>query len=76
VKEYKASQHQRKNNHSSKCDRAGRFQRGTRYLRDIVFTKNGNNFAQPWMLMRLKDLIAEYTSETPPGIAIYRSKSW
>ncbi len=47
------------------------------YLADgIVFTKNGNNFAQPWMLMRLKDLIAEYTSETPPGIAIYRSKSW
>lgn len=43
---------------------------------DIVFTKNGNNFAQPWMLMRLKDLIAEYTSDAPPGIAIYRDKSW
>jgi hypothetical protein len=43
---------------------------------DIVFTKNGNNFAQPWMLMRLKDLVAEYTTETPPGMAIYRDRNW
>lgn len=43
---------------------------------DIVFTKNGNNFAQPWMLMRLGDLMAEYTSQTPPGVAIYRNKNW
>jgi hypothetical protein len=43
---------------------------------DIVFTKNGNNFAQPWMLMRLKDLLAEYTADEPPGVAVYRDKNW
>jgi hypothetical protein len=41
---------------------------------DIVFTKNGNNFAQPWMLMHLKDLLAEYTSDEQPEIAVYRNK--
>jgi hypothetical protein len=41
---------------------------------DIVFTKNGNNFAQPWMLMHLKDLLAEYTSDTEPQIVVYRNK--
>ncbi len=43
---------------------------------DIIFTKNGNNFAQPWMLMHLKDLVAEYTTDTPPGMAVYRDRSW
>jgi hypothetical protein len=43
---------------------------------DVVFTKNGNNFAQPWMLMRLKNLIAEYTTDTPPGMAVYRDRNW
>jgi hypothetical protein len=42
---------------------------------DIVFTKNGNNFAQPWMLMHLKDLLAEYTSDEEPQIAVYRNKN-
>jgi len=42
---------------------------------DIVFTKNGNNFAQPWMLMRLKDLEAEYTTDVPPRLVIYRNKN-
>jgi hypothetical protein len=41
---------------------------------DIVFTKNGDNVAQPWMLMHLKDLVAEYTSDAPPQIAVYRNK--
>jgi hypothetical protein len=27
---------------------------------DIVFTKNGNNYRQPWMLMRIPDLLATY----------------
>jgi hypothetical protein len=40
---------------------------------DIVFTKNGNNYAQPWMLMHLKDLLSEYTSDEPPQIAVYRN---
>jgi hypothetical protein len=43
---------------------------------DIVFTKNGNNYAQPWMLMHLKDLLAEYTTDEPPTIAVYRDKNW
>jgi len=43
---------------------------------DIVFTKNGNNYTQPWMLMHLKDLLAEYTADEPPGIAVYRDKNW
>lgn len=43
---------------------------------DIVFTKNGNNFAQPWMLMRLKNLVAEYTTDIPPGMAVYRDRHW
>jgi hypothetical protein len=43
---------------------------------DVVFTKNGNNFAQPWMLMHLKDLLAEYTIDGPPGLAVYRDNKW
>ncbi len=43
---------------------------------DIVFTKNGNNFAQPWMLMRLQDLEAEYTTDVAPRVVAYRNKSW
>jgi hypothetical protein len=42
---------------------------------DIVFTKNGNNAAQPWTLMHLKDLVAEYTTGTAPDVAVYRNKS-
>ena len=37
---------------------------------DLVFTKNGNNYRQPWMLMRIPDLLATYPS-TPPMRAIY-----
>lgn len=37
---------------------------------DLVFTKNGNNYRQPWMLMRISDLIATYPS-TPPMRAVY-----
>jgi hypothetical protein len=42
---------------------------------DIVFTKNGNNAAQPWMAMRLQDLIAKYEPDRPSRVAVYRSKS-
>ena len=42
---------------------------------DIVFTKNGNNYAQPWMLMRLGDLAARYTTEGPPRVVVYRNKN-
>jgi len=37
---------------------------------DLVFTKNGNNYRQPWMLMRIPDLLATYPS-TPPMRTIY-----
>lgn len=43
---------------------------------DIVFTKNGNNSAQPWMLMHLKDLLAEYSVNGRPEVAVYRNKAW
>jgi hypothetical protein len=43
---------------------------------DIVFTKNGNNYAQPWMLMHLKDLLADYSSDGPPKLAVYRNRNW
>jgi hypothetical protein len=43
---------------------------------DIVFTKNGNNFAQPWMLMHLKDLLAEYSVDGPPDVIFYRNRDW
>jgi hypothetical protein len=47
------------------------------YLADnIVFTKNGNNMAQPWMLMRLKDLTAKYQSDGPARMVVYRNKRW
>jgi hypothetical protein len=42
---------------------------------DIVFTKNGNNFSQPWMLMRLGDLLARYTVDVPPKMLVYRNRS-
>lgn len=45
------------------------------YLADeIVFTKNGNNFSQPWMLMRLADLLGRYTADAPPKILTYRKR--
>ncbi len=42
---------------------------------DIVFTKNGNNYRQPWMLMRLKNLLATYAATGKPRVAVYRDKS-
>lgn len=37
---------------------------------DIVFTKNGNNYRQPWMLMHISDLLATYPA-TPAMKPIY-----
>jgi len=42
---------------------------------DIVFTKNGNNYAQPWVLMRLPNLLALYSVTDTPRIACYRNKN-
>jgi len=43
---------------------------------DIVFTKNGNNMAQPWMLMHLKDLMVKYESDGPGRMLVYRNRKW
>lgn len=42
---------------------------------DLVFTKNGNNSAQPWTLMHLKDMVAGYTTDCAPEVVVYRNKS-
>lgn len=41
---------------------------------DIVFTKNGVNYAQPWILMRTKDLMDVYTRDQAPKALYYRRK--
>jgi hypothetical protein len=37
---------------------------------DLVFTKNGNNYRQPWMLMHIPDLLATYPA-TPAMKPVY-----
>jgi hypothetical protein len=39
---------------------------------DIVFTKNGADVYQPWVLMRLPDMLIHYPSETPLQMTAYR----
>jgi hypothetical protein len=42
---------------------------------DIVFTKGGNDYTDPWMLMRLKNLIAAYSLSDTTRVAVYRNKN-
>lgn len=42
---------------------------------DIVFTKNGNNYRQPWMLMRMSNLLATYSATGKTRMAVYRDKN-
>ena len=42
---------------------------------DLVFTKNGVNYAQPWILTRLKDVIATYASQEDFKALYYRRKN-
>jgi len=42
---------------------------------DLVFTKNGKSFGQPWLLMHLSDLISLYSSGPPSKIMYYRSNN-
>lgn len=37
---------------------------------DLVFTKNGSSYRQPWMLMHIPDLLATYPAQ-PPIRAVY-----
>lgn len=41
---------------------------------DLVFTKNGINFAQPWILMRIPNLRAVFSYQDEPRIVYYRRK--
>jgi hypothetical protein len=41
---------------------------------DIVFTKNGINFAQPWVTMRIKDMVGDFSALEPVKIAYFRRK--
>ena len=41
---------------------------------DLCFTKNGVNFAQPWILMRLERLRDVYTFDGEPNVLYYRRK--
>jgi hypothetical protein len=40
---------------------------------DLVYTKNGSNYRQPWMIMRIADLLATYPAN-PPVRAVYMRK--
>lgn len=46
------------------------------YIADnIVFTKNGNSHQQPWMLMRLDNLLATYSVKGNVHLVVYRQKA-
>ena len=39
---------------------------------DVIFTKNGMNTQQPWVLMKLPEMLGEYELEKPFVINVYR----
>jgi hypothetical protein len=41
---------------------------------DVVFTKNGINYAQPWVLMHERDLIGTFAGLDPVKVAYFRKK--
>lgn len=41
---------------------------------DMVFTKNGRHFTEPWRIMRVEDMLAEYPFSQPLRPVVYRSK--
>jgi hypothetical protein len=46
------------------------------YLADgLVFTKNGNNYRQPWMLMHISDLLDTYPDQPTMKVIYMRRKS-
>jgi hypothetical protein len=42
---------------------------------DVVFTKNGFDMTQPWILMRLNEMLASYEQEKPYEVMVYRRKT-
>lgn len=41
---------------------------------DVVFTKNGSNYAQPWILMHENDMVGSFSAKDPVRIAYFRRK--
>lgn len=41
---------------------------------DMVFTKNGRSFTEPWRVMSVKEMLSEYPSNTPLRPIVYRWK--
>lgn len=41
---------------------------------DVVFTKNGINYAQPWILMREKDMVGNFSQLDPVKVAYFRRR--
>lgn len=42
---------------------------------DVVFTKNGANVQQPWVLMKLPEMLSHYEADQPYQIVVYRRKT-
>jgi hypothetical protein len=40
---------------------------------DVVFTKNGGSLNQPWILMKLEDMLAKYPTIAPMRMVIFHS---
>jgi hypothetical protein len=57
-------------------DRGNAIHSGVYIADDLIFTKNGGNYAEPWKLMRMKDLATLYGLGTQPRIEAYRNKNW
>jgi len=55
-------------------DRGNAIHSGVYIADDIIFTKNGNNYMEPWMLMRMKNLLSIYSVLGTPRMLVYRSK--
>ena len=41
---------------------------------DLVYTKNGINLGQPWVLMELHDMIGSFSAKEPVRVAYFRKK--
>jgi hypothetical protein len=56
-------------------DKGGAVHSAVYIAADIVFTKNGQGFAQPWMMMHLDDMMRMYGSVDHVRMVVYREKS-
>ncbi|MGC3992336.1 MAG: hypothetical protein QM796_22085 [Chthoniobacteraceae bacterium] len=57
-------------------DAQGRAIHSAVYLADdLVFTKNGKSFGQPWLIMHLPDVIAMYSAGHEARVVYYRNKT-